>query len=110
MDSNAHGSLVEMAGAPQYAVEPPLREVRAHMVQRLQVGLFGLALMVLLVGLANIILQHVQVTSSPTTAPAVSSTGSTGGSTDPLADIGVVPAADGAKRPPATHSASGPAR
>ena len=34
------------------------REVRAHMVQRLQVGLFGLSFMLLLVGLANICLLY----------------------------------------------------
>ena len=34
------------------------RGTRAQAVQRLQVGLFGLAAMVLLVGLANIVIEH----------------------------------------------------
>ena len=73
------------------------RELRAQMVQRLQVGLFGLSLMLLLVGLANIIMENarrndaVAVSSTQTT-----SNGASPGTTDPLADIGVVPSPDAA--------------
>ena len=88
--------------APLPAASPSLRELRAQAVQRLQVGLFGLALMVLLVGLANIIMQHARVGDAAIAASHVSSTGGSGNG-DPLADIGVVPAPDGS---PAAHASS----
>ena len=66
---------------------------RAQTTQRLQVGLSGLAGMVLLVGLANIIQDRARVTeehsvpeAAPTVAPQVAPQQS-----DPLADAGVVP-------------------
>jgi hypothetical protein len=99
---------VEQIAAAQYAPEPTAREVRAFMVQRLQVGLFGLALMLLLVGLANIIMQHAKrgdmVAGVVTTASTLASTNGS----DPLADIGVVPAPDGGseRRQPATRNAA----
>ena len=66
---------------------------RKQTVQRLQVGLSGLAAMVLLVGLANIIQDRARVTeerSVPEAAPTVQPSGPTPLS-DPLADAGVVP-------------------
>jgi hypothetical protein len=71
-------------------VPPSLRDLRAHAVQRLQVGLFGLAAMLLLVGLANIIMDRARLAESdagsqpPGTVQAEPKS-------DPLADIGVVP-------------------
>jgi hypothetical protein len=68
---------------------------RAQMVQRLQVGLFGLSLMLLLVGLANIIMDNAGATTPPWPArrpapararPAIL-----------LADIGVIPSPDAGK-------------
>ncbi len=71
----------------------PLGCARAQATQRLQVGLFGFAAMVLLVGLANIIQDRARVTeessvpdAAPTTAPAEAPP-----QRDPLADAGVVP-------------------
>jgi len=89
--------LVEPIARPQHFVPPSARELRAQAVHRLQVGLFGLCAMLLLVGLANIITdrvgqngpirepiqQVVAVDDKPHKQAA-----------DPLADIGVVPAAD----------------
>lgn len=76
---------------PQHFVPPTARELRAQAVQRLQVGLFGLAAMLLLVGLASIIMQHAR--QSDGTAIAAKAASSTGNS-DPLADMGVVPSPD----------------
>jgi hypothetical protein len=69
------------------------REIRAQMVQRLQVGLFGLSLMLLLVGLANIIMDNARRND----AAAVSAQASTSNGSDPLADIGVIPSPDAGK-------------
>jgi len=67
------------------------REKRAQMVQRLQVGLFGLALMLLLVGLANIIMQNARMNDAAQAQVSQNTTSAGTGTSDPLADIGVVP-------------------
>lgn len=79
--------------ADQIADAAPLGGTRAEAVQRLQVGLSGLAAMVLLVGLANIIQDRARVTeemavpdAAPTTEPTAQAQ-----QRDPLADAGVVP-------------------
>jgi hypothetical protein len=86
---------------PQTAVPlpggmPTVREMRAEAVHRLQVGLFGLAGMLLLVGLANIIMDRAQLaddaaagTEAAITAalPSPSETAAK----DPLVDMGVAP-------------------
>lgn len=79
---------------PDEATEvAPLGGTRAQATQRLQVGLSGIAAMVLLVGLANIIQDRARVTeeasvpdAAPTTAPQDAPS-----QRDPLADAGVVP-------------------
>ncbi|GAA4773230.1 hypothetical protein GCM10023306_20470 [Novosphingobium ginsenosidimutans] len=76
---------------PQHFVPPTARELRAQAVQRLQAGLFGLAAIVLLVGLANIINDRARLSESPAPTAAASAKADERG--DPLADIGVVPAA-----------------
>ena len=77
----------------------PIRGARAqltprdHMVQRLQVGIAGLASMVLLVALASIIMQRAKETEAntvPEAAPTVA-VEEDRRSRDPLADAGVVP-------------------
>jgi hypothetical protein len=72
----------------------PLAGSRSQSIQRLQVGLFGLAAMVLLVALANIIMNNAeqnQATVVPEAAPTVASQKDAGTVSDPLADAGVVP-------------------
>ena len=71
----------------------PLGGTRAEAMQRLQIGISGLAAMVLLVGLANIIQDRARQTdaesvpqATPTTEPV-----QTAPQSDPLADAGVVP-------------------
>jgi hypothetical protein len=81
--------------APQHFVHPTVRELRAQAVHRLQVGLFGLAAMLLLVGLANIIMDRARLADEASGLPRSADVASSAAAnSDPLADIGVVPAAD----------------
>ena len=69
------------------------RERRAQAVHRLQVGLFGLAGMLLLVSLANVIMdraKQVDVTT-PGSAAAINANASAAPANDPLVDMGVAP-------------------
>lgn len=90
MPATQSNPLVQKVVAePQHFVPPTPRELRAQAVHRLQVGMFGLAAMLLLVGLANIIMDQAQ-RSDP--APVVEATAlPKNPAADPLADIGVVP-------------------
>ena len=72
----------------------PLAGTNSQSIQRLQVGLFGLAAMVLLVALANIIRTNAEqneATVVPEAAPTVSAEQKAPTVSDPLADAGVVP-------------------
>ena len=72
-------------------VVTPLGGTRAERIQRLQVGGFGLAAMVLMVALADIVISRARETeaaSVPETAPIAQTTAAP---RDPLADAGVVP-------------------
>ena len=64
--------------------------MRAQAVQRLQSGLFGIAAIVMVVGLANIINDRARQADARPQTSAASSANAVQGS-DPLADIGVVP-------------------
>ena len=77
--------------SPTHFVPPTARELRAQAVQRLQAGLFGLAAIVLVVGLANIINDRARLTEAAAGAPVEPA--KKGPRTDPLAEVGVVPAA-----------------
>lgn len=73
-----------------------LRDMRAQAVHRLQVGLVGLATMLLLIGLANIIMDRAKLSDKAAegtqAAVAAASSASPGSSAkDPLADMGVAP-------------------
>jgi hypothetical protein len=83
-----------IVAAPQHFVPPGKRELRAQAVHRLQFGLFGLCAMLLLVGLANIIMNRARLadTARPSDSALIASAKTK--VSDPLADIGVVPAAD----------------
>src|SRR5688572_2815281 len=72
----------------------PLAGTSHQAIQRLQVGLFGLAAMVLLVALANIIRNNAEqneATVVPEAAPTVVAKKKADAASDPLADAGVVP-------------------
>ena len=85
--------LVEKASTTQHFTPPTPRERRSQAVQRLQLGLFGLAAMLLIVALANIIMDRARLADSAQSAGLVPVSSRVASSTsDPLADIGVVPA------------------
>ncbi len=86
-----------MATDPDQTVHPlpaPLAGSRSQSIQRLQIGLFGLAAMILLVSLTNIILTNAQQNEArvvPEAAPTVAAEEEPAPVSDPLADAGVVP-------------------
>lgn len=91
-------SLAAPTVAAQHFQPPSGRQLRAQAVHRLQVGLFGLAAMLLLVGLANIIMDRARQ-SEVESGIAMPAEESPAPARDPLADIGVVPAADPSASP-----------
>ncbi len=97
---------------PQHYAPPSARELRAQAVQRLQSGLFGIAAIVLVVGLANIINDRARQADASARPQTSASSSNSVGASDPLADIGVVPSqqAEGAPRAkPSTSTAPVPA-
>ena len=96
-------------------VPPTVRERRAQAVHRMQVGLFGLAGMLLLVGLANIIMDRALLGDDATAASSAAAASAAkvtpegaaaSPANDPLADIGVVPDMPAAQSPAAGASAA----
>ncbi len=72
----------------------PLGGTRAERMQRLQIGFLGLGAMILLVGLANIIMNSAkesQAAAVPDAMPTVAAQETPAPARDPLADAGVVP-------------------
>lgn len=68
------------------------RELRAQSVHRLQIGLLGLAIMLLLVGLANIIMDRAKLADGGSdSAKAAAASADKKAGNDPLAVIGAVP-------------------
>lgn len=97
--------VVPPLSAPQHFVPPTARELRGQAVQRIQTGLFGLAAVLLVVGLANIINDRARLSEGFGPKPAAQSSASgTSANTDPLADIGVVPSAVPSEAPTASAS------
>lgn len=83
--------LLDPAAEPE--IQTPASEARQEAIQRLQIGVFGIAAMVLLVGLASIIGSQAEITedaavpeAAPTTEPSPAPS-----QANPLADAGVVP-------------------
>ena len=72
-------------------VQPGSRDMRAQAVHRLQVGMFGLAAMLLLVSLASVIMQRVKTADRSVVAVQPSGSASAAPANDPLADLGVAP-------------------
>jgi hypothetical protein len=93
--------------APTRPAPPTARDLRMQSIQRLQVGVFGLCTMLMIVGLANIIMERAKLTSEPDPIQEVVAVDSAPKktATDPLADIGVVPSAD--PTPSETANSSG---
>lgn len=86
----------------------PLAGTRAQAVQRLQVGLSLLLGVVLIVGLANVILERAKQSEEAAVPQAASTVAPSPESTanDPLADAGVVP--DLPQEPAATPAPTAP--
>ncbi len=72
------------------------RELRSQSVHRLQLGLFGLCAVLLIVGLANVIMDRAQTIDAddPNAQVIAADAEEAEPVVDPLADAGVVPAAD----------------
>jgi hypothetical protein len=104
MPQDIQPRVVQQVTTPEPFTPPSARETRAQALHRLQVGLFGLCAMLLLVGLANIIMDRARLADEDNpAAEVIEPTESAQPATDPLADIGVVPAAD-------PSAASGPGK
>ena len=77
--------------------DPPLTTfggTRAEAVHRLQVGMFGLGAIVLMIGLANVVMERARqadALSVPEAAATVAADDLPAQTKDPLADAGVVP-------------------
>lgn len=104
--------MIEPIKAPQHYASPGARELRAQAVHRLQVGLFGLCAMLLLVGLANIIMDRARLADSedPIREVVAADSKPKKQATDPLADIGVVPASEPSPTPTPTVTTTPNAR
>lgn len=102
--------VVEAISGPQHFTPPSARELRAQAVQRLQAGLFGLAAILLIVGLANIINDRARLADQTEgkAGQGASALATDEAKTDPLAEIGVVPATTPEAKPaPAASPAPG---
>ncbi|MEE4453890.1 hypothetical protein [Novosphingobium resinovorum] len=99
-------SILEPLQTAQHYVPPSSRELRSQAVYRLQIGLFGLCAMLLIVGLANVIRDRMRLTDSidPIQDVVAVDAKPTKTASDPLADIGVVPAADPSPTPTPTQN------
>lgn len=93
---------------PQVFMPPTARELHAQAVHRLQIGLLGLCLMLLLVGLANIIMDRARLASGAGPAGQTQAQEPAAEKNDPLADIGVVPSPDAARTPVPSATAIAP--
>lgn len=106
-DENAT-RLLEPVTLPRRYSPPSEREVRAQSVHRLQVGLFGLCTMLLIVALANVIMDRAREGDQvdPIEGVIAADSEPQKEASDPLADIGVVPAADPAPEASASFDAT----
>ncbi|WP_254049831.1 hypothetical protein [Novosphingobium sp. TH158] len=86
---------------------PSAREIRAQAVHRLQIGIFGLAAMLLLVGLANIIMDRAKQAEAGVTGTQVQAEAPSKSNSDPLADIGAVPSPETSQTAPKGAAAQG---
>lgn len=75
------------------APSAPLAGTKSQRLQRVQIGLFGLATMIMLVGLADVVIQRAAETEANVVSEAVSSIlpDEPPAPRDPLAEAGVVP-------------------
>lgn len=99
---------------PLHFAAPTRRELRTQAVHRLQIGLLGLAAILLLIALASAIMQHARQTQDsavvdPVGAARTAAARPSGTPGDPLADMGVAPEMRATRVPgPAPSSRSVP--
>ena len=93
----AQGMPKDLVDDALHFMPPSKRELRTQAVHRLQIGLLGLAAILLLIALASAIMQHARLSEEATTL-ANGGVGTrsvvarpAGGPGDPLADMGVAP-------------------
>lgn len=99
MVSNRKLHVTRAVATLKHSPRPARRELRVQAMHRLQVGLFGLCAILLIIGLANVIMDRARLTEAedPPVAQETRPKKSETPVSDPLADIGVVPAADPSK-------------
>lgn len=90
--AQAPGNAAQYGQMQQGQLQPGSRDMRAQAVHRLQVGMFGLAAMLLLVSLASVIMQRVQTADRSAVAGEPTGGASLEPAKDPLVDLGVAPA------------------
>lgn len=104
----------ELVDDAQHFVPPSQRELRTQAVHRLQVGILGLAAILLLIALASAIMQHARLSEDAATlANGGVSTRNTvvrqsTGPGDPLADMGVAPEMRAGRAPGAGTASPAP--
>jgi hypothetical protein len=86
--------LVETVAVPQHYQPATARERRAQAIKRLQVGAGGIAAMLLIVGLANIIMDRARQNADVADAVPKAVQSEKAPAIDPLADIGLMPSPD----------------
>ncbi len=93
--------VLEPLTSAQHFAAPSSRELRSQAVHRLQVGLFGLCAMLLIVGLASIIMDRARMADKedPIRDVVAADAPEKKPASDPLADIGVMPAAEPSPTP-----------
>jgi len=86
------------SSAPMQLHAPSGRELRSQAVHRLLVGIFGLAGMLLMIGLANVIMERAKQSEDATALASPAATDASPGdvattstASDPLVDMGVAP-------------------
>jgi len=103
MPATQEQQLVETVVVPQHFQPATERELRVQAIKRLQVGAGGIAVMLLIVGLANIIMDRARQNEAVNETMPVSSAPAPAKASDPLADIGLVPSPDPEPSPLATE-------
>jgi hypothetical protein len=105
----ANRFLDRIMHGPADRVDAPLGGTREEAVQRLQVGISGIVVMLLLVGLADVVRDRAEQTDAaavPEAAATVEPEAVDAPQTDPLAEAGVVPELPAEPAPSPTPTAS----
>lgn len=99
MPASQEQQLVETVAVPQHYQPATARERRAQAIKRLQLGAGGIAAMLLIVGLANIIMDRARENADVAEAVPKAAQSEKAKASDPLADIGLMPSPDPSPEP-----------